>query len=111
MKNKVCILFERGKSPTCINCNTVGHLANKHECPRFPKIKPKKGDTSQNRNNSSATKNVFNSSNLVRNNVSYANVSKTSQQREPLDGSRSAISETEAPKIHTEKPALSQSTP
>ncbi|GFQ89318.1 uncharacterized protein TNCT_363891 [Trichonephila clavata] len=73
----------------------------------YMKIKPKKGEASQNRNNSSTTKNVFNNSNLVRNNASYANVTKTSQQREPLDGSKWAISENEAPKTHTEKPAPS----
>ncbi|GFY50260.1 hypothetical protein TNIN_451841 [Trichonephila inaurata madagascariensis] len=37
------------ENPTCINCNEKGHLANSHHCTKFPKLKPKKGDPSQDR--------------------------------------------------------------
>ncbi|GFX75726.1 hypothetical protein TNCV_3623691 [Trichonephila clavipes] len=49
----------------CINCQTVGHMANYAKCPLYPK--PKKGGPTK--NNNSYT-NVINS--IVRPNLSYA---------------------------------------
>ncbi|GFY48472.1 hypothetical protein TNIN_53021 [Trichonephila inaurata madagascariensis] len=74
-------------------------MANWHECPAFPKIKAKKGDPSQNRN----TRNPLPPAKPVDSNLTYANVTKPSQQREPRDRSKSVISVPEAPKPHTTK--------
>ncbi|GFT57341.1 nucleic-acid-binding protein from transposon X-element [Trichonephila clavipes] len=53
----------------CINCETVGHMANYAKCPLYPK--PKKGAPTKNNNYTS----VINS--IVRPNLSYANATKT----------------------------------
>ncbi|GFY15036.1 hypothetical protein TNCV_4492891 [Trichonephila clavipes] len=52
----------------CINCETVGHMANYAKCPLYPK--PKKGAPTKNNNYTS----VINS--IVRPNLSYANATK-----------------------------------
>ncbi|GFV00137.1 putative RNA-directed DNA polymerase from transposon X-element [Trichonephila clavipes] len=94
-KTNECPIKEKIPNPTCVNCNVVGHMANWHECPVFPKIKAKKGDASQNRNE-------INQSKPVNNNPTYANSNKTSQQRVPHDRSKPVNSEPIAPKTHTE---------
>ncbi|GFT84405.1 nucleic-acid-binding protein from transposon X-element [Trichonephila clavipes] len=53
----------------CINCETVGNMANYAKCPLYPK--PKKGAPTKNNNYTS----VINS--IVRPNLSYANATKT----------------------------------
>ncbi|GFT63890.1 nucleic-acid-binding protein from transposon X-element [Trichonephila clavipes] len=55
----------------CINCETIGHMANYAKCPLYPK--PKKGAPTKNNNNYTS---VINS--IVRPNVSYANATKAS---------------------------------
>ncbi|GFS88756.1 nucleic-acid-binding protein from transposon X-element [Trichonephila clavipes] len=53
----------------CINCETVGHMANYAKCPLYPK--PKKGAPTKNNNYTS----IINS--IVRPNSTYANATKT----------------------------------
>ncbi|GFW02619.1 hypothetical protein TNCV_2456331 [Trichonephila clavipes] len=98
-KTNDCPTKEKIPNPTCINCKGVGHMANWHECPTFTKVKAKKGDASQNRNSQTQLL----TSKPVNSNFTFANALKPSQQREPLDRSKSVISETEAPKTHTVK--------
>ncbi|GFV46169.1 uncharacterized protein TNCV_3420951 [Trichonephila clavipes] len=72
---KNCSITDRLKTLHCINCNEDGHLATSRQCPKFPKIKPKKGETL-------TSKNPINQTRLVTPEVSYANVcsNKTRQQ-------------------------------
>ncbi|GFX46595.1 hypothetical protein TNCV_4550341 [Trichonephila clavipes] len=80
------------ENPVCINCNETGHLANSHRCAKFPKIQPKKGAPSLNRNKSS---NSFNSDqSKVKNNISFANALKGNHQMAPQnEKSVSAVDE------------------
>ncbi|GFS53036.1 hypothetical protein TNIN_361521 [Trichonephila inaurata madagascariensis] len=51
-----------------------GHLANSHHCVKFPKLKSKIGDPSQDRHKTSS-QNIFSSA-KVQENISYANALK-----------------------------------
>ncbi|GFX16691.1 putative RNA-directed DNA polymerase from transposon X-element [Trichonephila clavipes] len=83
------------ENPVCINCKETGHLANSHRCAKFPKIQPKKGAPSLNRNKS---QNSFNSDQFkVKNDISFANALKGNPQMAPqIEKSVSADSEAEA---------------
>ncbi|GFW31075.1 nucleic-acid-binding protein from transposon X-element [Trichonephila clavipes] len=48
---KNCPITDRLKTLHCINCNEDGHMASSRQCPNFPKIKPKKGETLASKNN------------------------------------------------------------
>ncbi|GFV51291.1 PRE_C2HC domain-containing protein [Trichonephila clavipes] len=75
---KNCPITDRLKTLHCINCNEDGHMATSRQCPNFPKIKQKKGETL-------ASKSNINQSRLVTPEFSYANVcsNKTQQQMAP----------------------------
>ncbi|GFT68017.1 uncharacterized protein TNCV_713731 [Trichonephila clavipes] len=74
-----CPITDRLKTLHCINCNEDGHMATSRQCPRFPKLKPKKGETQTN-------KNIVNQSRLVSPEISYANVcSNKTQQMAPRE--------------------------
>ncbi|GFS79326.1 uncharacterized protein TNCV_3650201 [Trichonephila clavipes] len=75
---KNCPITDRLKTLHCINCNEDGHMATSRQCPNFPKIKPKKGETP-------ASKNTINQSRIVTPEFSYANVcsNKTKQKMAP----------------------------
>ncbi|GFU65828.1 uncharacterized protein TNCV_567371 [Trichonephila clavipes] len=47
-----CPIKEKIQNPVCINCNKTGHMANWSQCEEFPKKKPRKGETTRNRNTS-----------------------------------------------------------
>ncbi|GFT83751.1 hypothetical protein TNCV_3891251 [Trichonephila clavipes] len=77
-----CTIAGKIEKPRCINCNQEGHVASL-SCTAFPKIKPKKGESTQNNNNK--TKNTTNNipaTRPVEANVSFANVcsGKVNQQ-------------------------------
>ncbi|GFQ89745.1 hypothetical protein TNCT_425991 [Trichonephila clavata] len=38
------------EDPVCINCHQHGHFTSHSKCPKFPKLKPKKGDTIKDKN-------------------------------------------------------------
>ncbi|GFX52595.1 putative RNA-directed DNA polymerase from transposon X-element [Trichonephila clavipes] len=40
-----CPATDRLKTLHCINCNADGHLVTSRQCPKFPKLKPKNGET------------------------------------------------------------------
>ncbi|GFW93328.1 hypothetical protein TNCV_2604461 [Trichonephila clavipes] len=92
-KTSDCSIKEKIETPTCINCNTKGHMANWYECPAFPKVKPKKGDAAQNRNSNKNQSNFNPTSNLVKKDFSYANTTQNTQQRAAHDDSKSVHSE------------------
>ncbi|GFU96858.1 nucleic-acid-binding protein from transposon X-element [Trichonephila clavipes] len=45
-----CPIKEMIENPVYINCKETGHLANSHRCVKFPKVQPKKGESSPKRN-------------------------------------------------------------
>ncbi|GFV14730.1 putative RNA-directed DNA polymerase from transposon X-element [Trichonephila clavipes] len=102
-----CPIKDLIENPVCINCNETGHLANSHRCAKFPKIQPKKGAPSLNRNKS---QNSFNSDqSKVKNDISFANELKGNHQMAPqTETSMSADSEAETipapPKKKEKKP-------
>ncbi|GFW38921.1 uncharacterized protein TNCV_1818621 [Trichonephila clavipes] len=76
-----CPIKDLIENPVCINCNKTGHLANSHRCEKFPKIQPKKGAPSLNRNKS---QNPFNSDqSKIKNDISFANALKGTHQMVP----------------------------
>ncbi|GFV21810.1 hypothetical protein TNCV_4524971 [Trichonephila clavipes] len=77
---KNCPITDRLKTLYCINCNEDGHMATSRQCPNFPKIKPKKGETL-------TSKNTINQTRIVTPEISYANVcsNKTQQQMAPRE--------------------------
>ncbi|GFS67466.1 nucleic-acid-binding protein from transposon X-element [Trichonephila clavipes] len=89
-----CPIKDLIENPVCINCNKTGHLANSHRCEKFPKIQPKKGAPSLNRNKS---QNSFNSDqSKVKNDISFANALKGNHQMAPqIEKPVSADSEAE----------------
>ncbi|GFX35261.1 nucleic-acid-binding protein from transposon X-element [Trichonephila clavipes] len=91
-----CPIKEKIENPVCINCKETGHLANSHRCVKFPKIKPKKGEASQNRNNPKVQNTFESSTAKVQNNLTFASALKGKQQMAPLDKSESANSKPEA---------------
>ncbi|GFT67991.1 nucleic-acid-binding protein from transposon X-element [Trichonephila clavipes] len=100
-----CPITNKIENPTCINCNQKGHMANSHRCPKFPKIKPKKGDPSENRNPSQINNQTQNSI-FVKENLSFANALKGEHQMAPRsDAPSPASSEPEAsPALREKKP-------
>ncbi|GFT71480.1 hypothetical protein TNCV_2478731 [Trichonephila clavipes] len=97
IKTGDCPIKEKIGNPVCINCKETGHLANWNRCVKFPKIQPKKGEFSQNKNKS-AKQNTFDSSDAkVQNNLSFSNALKGKEQMAPpLDKSESANSKPDA---------------
>ncbi|GFX64572.1 hypothetical protein TNCV_2688461 [Trichonephila clavipes] len=77
---KNCPITDHLKTLHCINCNEDGHMATSRQCPNFPKIKPKKGETL-------TSKNTINQTRIVTPEISYANVcsNKTQQQMAPRE--------------------------
>ncbi|GFX50297.1 PRE_C2HC domain-containing protein [Trichonephila clavipes] len=75
-----CPITDRLKTLHCINCNEDGHMTTSRQCPRFPKLKSKKGETQ-------TDKNIVNQSRPVTPEVSYANLcsNKTRQQMTPRE--------------------------
>ncbi|GFU55882.1 nucleic-acid-binding protein from transposon X-element [Trichonephila clavipes] len=75
-----CPITDRLKTLHCINCNEDGHMTASRQCPRFPKLKSKKGETQ-------TDKNIVNQSRPVTPEVSYANLwsNKTRQQMTPRE--------------------------
>ncbi|GFX42548.1 hypothetical protein TNCV_260841 [Trichonephila clavipes] len=47
-----CPIKEKIQNPVCINCNKTGHMANWSQCEGIPQEKPRKGETTRNRNTS-----------------------------------------------------------
>ncbi|GFY79332.1 nucleic-acid-binding protein from transposon X-element [Trichonephila inaurata madagascariensis] len=80
-KTSDCPIKEKIDNPQCINCNERGHLANSHHCVKFPKLKPKKGDPSQDRHKNSS-QNILSSA-KVQENISYANTLKGNHKMAP----------------------------
>ncbi|GFV00826.1 nucleic-acid-binding protein from transposon X-element [Trichonephila clavipes] len=80
----------------CINCETVGHMANYAKCPLYPK--PKKGAPTKNNNNYTS---VINS--IVRPNVSYASATKatTNTNRNQQMATRTGGSSSVPPQVQT----------
>ncbi|GFU56753.1 uncharacterized protein TNCV_2529011 [Trichonephila clavipes] len=89
-KTGECPITEKIENPIYINCKETRHLANSHRCVKFPKIQPKKGNSTQNRN-IPAKQNFFNSNAAkVQNDISFANALQGKQQMtSPLDKSES----------------------
>ncbi|GFT94189.1 nucleic-acid-binding protein from transposon X-element [Trichonephila clavipes] len=89
-----CSITEKIENPKCINCNATGHMANWSPCPKFPKIKPKKGDAQNDRNKININENrpTFNS-NKTTPTISYANAAKNEQQM----AARKPVSEPASP--------------
>ncbi|GFU32424.1 nucleic-acid-binding protein from transposon X-element [Trichonephila clavipes] len=88
-----CPIKDLIENPVCINCNKTAHLANSHRCEKFPKIQPKKGAPSLNRNKS---QNSFTSDqSKVKNDISFPNALKGNHQMAP----------------QTEKPVSAETTP
>ncbi|GFR26481.1 hypothetical protein TNCT_470021 [Trichonephila clavata] len=54
-------ITEKIEDPVCINCHQHGQFASQLKCPKFPKLKPKKGDTIKDKNESQLAK----SSNII----------------------------------------------
>ncbi|GFX63428.1 hypothetical protein TNCV_3620311 [Trichonephila clavipes] len=69
-----CPTIDRLKTLHCINCTEDGHMATSRQCPKFPKLKQKKGETLTNKTPVNQR--------LVTPEISYANVcsNKTQQQ-------------------------------
>ncbi|GFU18949.1 hypothetical protein TNCV_2347371 [Trichonephila clavipes] len=80
----------------CINCETVGHMANYAKCPLYPK--PQKGAPTKNNNNYTS---VINS--IVRPNVSYASATKatTNTNRNQQMATRTGGSSSVPPQVQT----------
>ncbi|GFU49573.1 probable RNA-directed DNA polymerase from transposon X-element [Trichonephila clavipes] len=98
-----CPIKEKLENPTCINCNQKGHMANSHRCPKYPKVQPKKGEASQNRNKNIARNKIQNPA-TVKENLSFANVLKGDHQMALLlDAPSPANSEPEAAAAPREK--------
>ncbi|GFS92115.1 putative RNA-directed DNA polymerase from transposon X-element [Trichonephila clavipes] len=98
-----CFIKEKLENPTCINCNQKGHMANSHRCPKYPKVQPKKGEASQNRNKNIARNKIQNPA-TVKENLSFANVLKGDHQMAlRLDAPSPANSEPEAAATPREK--------
>ncbi|GFW82900.1 nucleic-acid-binding protein from transposon X-element [Trichonephila clavipes] len=75
----------------------TGHLANSHRCVKFPKVQPKKGESSQNRNKPIKQNTFEPSTAKVQNNLTFASALKGKQQMAPpLDKSESANSKPDA---------------
>ncbi|GFU86375.1 probable RNA-directed DNA polymerase from transposon X-element [Trichonephila clavipes] len=91
-----CPIKEKIENPVCIDCKETGHLANSHRCVKFPKIKPKKGESSQNRNKPTIQNTFEPSTAKVQNNLTFASALKGKQMAPPLDKSESANSKSEA---------------
>ncbi|GFV39424.1 nucleic-acid-binding protein from transposon X-element [Trichonephila clavipes] len=72
-----CPIKERRDTPHCINCNADGHTENWRSCPAFPKIKTKKGASTENQNKNPPK--TF-TSKLANANLSYANATSNRQQ-------------------------------
>ncbi|GFX69465.1 hypothetical protein TNCV_380341 [Trichonephila clavipes] len=85
-----CHTTDRLKTLHCINCNADGHMATSRQCPKFPKLKPKKGETLP-------SKNPINQRHVAPE-VSYANVcsNKTEKQMAPRE---------ETPKTSNQSPS------
>ncbi|GFU16773.1 hypothetical protein TNCV_4197281 [Trichonephila clavipes] len=78
-------------------------MANSHRCPKYPKVQPKKGEASQNRNKN-ITRNKIQNPATVKENLSFANVLKGDHQMAPrLDAPSPANSEPEAAATPREK--------
>ncbi|GFY02392.1 hypothetical protein TNCV_3502731 [Trichonephila clavipes] len=78
-------------------------MANSYRCPNFPKIKPKKGTPSENRNPSQRS-NQTQKSIFVKENLSFANALKGEHQMSPRsDAPSSASSEPETSQTPREK--------
>ncbi|GFS89335.1 hypothetical protein TNCV_3400031 [Trichonephila clavipes] len=78
-------------------------MANSHRCPKYPKVQPKKGEASQNRNKNIARNKIQNPA-TVKENLSFANVLKCDHQMAPrLDAPSPANSEPEAAEAPREK--------
>ncbi|GFT05831.1 nucleic-acid-binding protein from transposon X-element [Trichonephila clavipes] len=80
----------------CINCQTVGHMANYAKCPLYPK--PKKGAPTKNNNTYT---NVINS--IVRPNLSYVNATKATpnSNRNQQMATRTGGSSSVPPQVQT----------
>ncbi|GFX43048.1 nucleic-acid-binding protein from transposon X-element [Trichonephila clavipes] len=87
--------IQRVEQMYCINCETVGHMANYAKCPLYPK--PKKGAPTKNNNYT----NVINS--IVRPNLSYANATKntTTSNRNQQMATRNSGSSSVPPQVQT----------
>ncbi|GFW62917.1 hypothetical protein TNCV_4452661 [Trichonephila clavipes] len=74
-----CPTTDRLKTLHCINCNADGHMATSRQCPKFPKLKSKKGETQ-------LSKNPINQRQVTPD-VSYANVcsNKIEKQMAPRE--------------------------
>ncbi|GFW10223.1 nucleic-acid-binding protein from transposon X-element [Trichonephila clavipes] len=101
-KTNECLITYKIENPTCINCNTNGHMAKWHECPKFPKTKPKKGAAAQNRNVKNNQNSFHSNANLIKKDFSYTNSTQKAQQRAALDGFKSVQTEPEPAKTQTE---------
>ncbi|GFU86255.1 probable RNA-directed DNA polymerase from transposon X-element [Trichonephila clavipes] len=98
-----CPIKEKIENPTCINCNQKGHMANSHRCPKYPKVQPKKGEASQNRNKNISNNKIQNPA-TVKESLSFANALKGDHQMAPrLDAPSPANSEPEAAEAPREK--------
>ncbi|GFS64144.1 putative RNA-directed DNA polymerase from transposon X-element [Trichonephila clavipes] len=98
-----CPIKEKIENPTCINCNQKGHMANSHRCPKYPKVQPKKGEASQNRNKNVSNNKIQNPA-TVKEHLSFANALKGDHQMAPrLDAPSPANSEPEAAEAPREK--------
>ncbi|GFU03090.1 nucleic-acid-binding protein from transposon X-element [Trichonephila clavipes] len=92
-----CPIKEKIENPVCINCKETGHLANSHRCVKYPKIQPKKGESSQNINKPIKQNTFEPSTAKVQNNLTFASALKGKQQMAPpLDKSESANSNPDA---------------
>ncbi|GFW79626.1 nucleic-acid-binding protein from transposon X-element [Trichonephila clavipes] len=95
-----CTIAGKIEKPRCINCNQERHVASLRSCTAFPKINPKKGESTQNNNNK--TKNTHNkiipATRPVEANVSFANVcsGKVNQQM-ATPGEITALKNQESP--------------
>ncbi|GFS81400.1 PRE_C2HC domain-containing protein [Trichonephila clavipes] len=84
-----CPTTDRLKTLHCINCNKDGYMATSRQCPKFPKLKLKKGETLP-------SKTPINQRHVTPE-ISYANVcsNKTEQQMAPRE---------ETPKTSNQRP-------
>ncbi|GFX24675.1 putative RNA-directed DNA polymerase from transposon X-element [Trichonephila clavipes] len=106
-----CSITEKIENPKCINCNATGHMANWSQCPKFPKIKPKKGDAQNDRNKININENrpTFNS-NKTTPTISYANAAKMNNrwQHENLFLSRRRTLLSPTPSLTFKTPPLAR---